>query len=480
MHLSLKDVNGRDYDSAYSSLCMIISEEARRIYRKYDLSENKNLMEAEKVLLEGMLTGTYDNESQLTHSLRFLSQILHMQCGKKVIILIDEYDVPLDKAYQNGYYEQMLGTLRDLLSQALKSNDSLYFSVLTGCLRISKESIFTGLNNFKVLSISDDELSEYFGFTDYEVKEMLRYYGLEDKYEVIKEWYDGYHFGSTEVYCPWDVINYLNKLRRNLEAEPEPYWINSSSNSILQNILSDATQSTKDELEKLISGEIIKKNIKQEMTYKDLETQETGQRENYLWSVLYVTGYLTDVGITDSGLVRLKIPNREIREIYTEKIRSWYRTTIRHDTARWKAFCEAVKNGDVENFQNIFNQCMRETISIRDTFSRKDMKENFYHGMLLGILQCEGSWGVVSNQESGNGYTDIMLKIPQEKIGCVIEVKYAENGTFDEACRRAMEQIEEEQYADALRKEGMETIHKYGVACYKKNCKVTYAYSGTL
>ena len=472
--LSFKDVGGADYTSACQTLSTIISDEAGRICRNYGLLSSDKLLESDKVRLNSILEGDYHLYSDITNSLKLLSQLLCVHCGKNVILLLDEYDVPLDKAYQNGYYEQMSDTIRDLLSMALKSNRYLHFAVLTGCLRIAKESIFTGLNNFVVNSISDVEFAEYFGFTDIEVKNMLQYYGLDSLYETIKEWYDGYHFGQTDVYCPWDVINYLRKLRTAKNAQPELYWVNSSSNSIIRNMLNNATQTTKSQIEMLISGETVKKKIMPELTYKDLDNEDITIRETYLWSVLYATGYLTGTEQMANGLTALKIPNHEVQEIYTEKIQNWFQANIKSNMERWKKFCIAVKTGDTENFQSLFNQCMGDSISIRDTFSKKERKENFYHGMLLGILQCEGNWSVKSNQESGIGYSDILLEIPTEKIGCVIEVKYAEKGRFDEACLLALKQIKENNYTDLLKKEGLDIIHIYGVACYKKSCQIIY------
>lgn len=470
--LSLKDVNGADYASACQMLAMIVSNEADRLCRKYQLLESGRLTENDRDVLNDMLSRKF--EFGIAGSLKTLSKVLYTHCGTDVVVLIDEYDVPLDKAYQNGYYDQMLGTIRDMLSMVLKTNPYLNFAVLTGCLRIAKESIFTGLNNFVVNSISDIQFAEYFGFTDDEVKAMLEYYQLGEFYGTIKEWYDGYQFGQVKVYCPWDVVNYLRKLRVSREAKPEAFWVNSSSNSIIQSILTDATQTTKNQIEMLISGEVIEKKIMPELTYKDLDNEDITVRETYLWSVLYATGYLTDAGRAENGLYRLKIPNREVREIYDEKIKSWYNTKIRSNTKRWQDFCAAVRNGDAAKFEELFNACMGDAISIRDTAVRKERKENFYHGMLLGILQCEGNWIVKSNQESGLGYSDILLVIPDGKIGCAIEVKYAEGGAYEAACSAAMEQMRDKRYADLLEQEGMETIYMYGVACFRKSCKVGY------
>lgn len=472
--ITLKNVDGREFKNAYSGLKNTVSREAARLAEKADLSGSDRITEYEKKRLEKLLWREYENEMELAESLEFLSRLLYKHYGQRVVLLIDEYDVPLDKAHQNGYYDEMISVVRGLLGAALKSNDYLEFAVLTGCLRVARESIFTGLNNFAVYSVSDVEFSEYFGFTDEEVREMLRYYGVSEAYESAREWYDGYQFGKTKVYCPWDVVNYVRKLRASKDAKPASYWINSSSNAIIQDILSGAGMATKDELERLISDEIIEKELMPELTYADFDQEDGDIRETYLWSVMLAAGYLTEVGRTEDGLSRLKIPNREVREIFEGKILSWYKAGIRRDTERWQALCDAVRAGDAEKFEELFNLCLSDAISIRDTCSKKEMKENFYHGMLLGILQCERNWIVRSNQESGLGYVDIMVQMPREKAGCIVEIKYAEAGTFEKTCEAAMRQIAEKDYAAWLREEGMEVIHAYAVACYKKNCRVIY------
>ncbi len=375
----------------------------------------------------------------------------------------------------------MVKLIRSFLSQALKTNESLEFAVLTGCLRIAMssygrhgESIFTGLNNFKVRSISDEQCAEYFGFTDSEVKEMLQYYGVEDRFSDVKDWYDGYHFGGVDVYCPWDVINQCDLLRVSKDAAMRSHWENSSSNAIIKDILEDATEATKGEIEALISGEAVEKEIIPELTYADLDNRNVNIRQTYLWSVLYATGYLTDAGKSNGERHKLVIPNKEILRIYENKIRTWFEDRVTGDMKRWETFCRAVKTGDAETVQELFGAFLSESISIRDTAVRKEKKENFYHGIFFGLLRAEGSWIVKSNAESGTGYSDILLIVPREKTGCVIEVKYAENGTFDVALQEAMEQIETHEYVDLLRREGMETIHKYGLACYRKTCRLAY------
>ncbi len=467
--LSLKDVEGGDFETAYDSLGMLISEEATRFAF---LRKSDKLQEEDKMKLSRLIAGDFEKPAFLYGSLKLLSRLLCDYYGHRVVILIDEYDVPLDKAYRDGYYPEMIKMMRSFLGQALKTNQNLDFAVLTGCLRIARESIFTGLNNFNVFSVSDSDCAQYFGFTDGEVKEMLKYYGVEERFPDMKDWYDGYHFGGADVYCPWDVVLQCRKLRNSKDAPMESHWENSSSNSIVRDILDDATEVTKGEIEALISGETVEKELIPEMTYTDLDSEDAGTRQTYLWSVLYATGYLTDAGKPEGRIHKLTIPNMEVRKIYEDKILSWFRMKVTSDTKRWERFCTAVKTGDGETVQDLFGAFLSESISIRDTAVRKEKKENFYHGIFLGLLQAEGSWIVKSNAESGSGYSDILLIVPQEKTGCIIEVKYAENGAFDVALKEAMEQIESHEYTELLRREGMETIHKYGLACYRKTCRL--------
>ena len=470
--LTLKDAEGLDYREAIENMGYLISREARRMQH---LLDSDKLTDIEKSMLKQLCSPEMDAKTQ-RNSLAILSELLYKQYNQKVILLIDEYDVPLDKAYQHGYYKQMVLHIRSLFSSALKTNKFLYASIITGCLRIAKESIFTGLNNFGVDAITDTRFAQYFGFTDDEVRELLAYYELDEFYASVKEWYDGYHFGRQEIYCPWDVLNYCQKLLSDKTRKPEAYWANSSSNYIVQEILSHASETTKSQIEALISGETIVQRIIPELTYPELENDDITLRETYLWSVLYATGYLTNTieqpMLSDSSLYQLRIPNREILQIYRDKIQSWYNITVRKDTQKWQAFCNAVKTGNAAEVQTLFNSYMSRSISIRDTFVKKEMKENFYHGMLLGILQCDSSWVVKSNQESGLGYCDLLLLVPGEKIGCAIELKYAEQGAYDAACAEALAQINAQHYTDYLRQEGMETVYIYGIACYKKSCKV--------
>lgn len=488
--LTLKDVSGESYDDALKIMSQVLKKEARR--HQY-LLESERLTEIDKSSLRELYTKYLDEDVQ-QESIALLSEMLAKHYGNGVIILIDEYDVPLDKAYQNRYYPKMVRLIRSLFSQALKTNENLEFAVITGCLRIAKESIFTGLNNFMVHSISDIDFAEYFGFTDREVKQLLKYYGVEKRFADVKKWYDGYHFGQIDVYCPWDVLNQCYKFCANADAKMEPHWENSSSNAIIQDMLEDATETTKAEIEALISGEYVEKLLVPELTYTDFNSKDVEIRQTYLWSVLFATGYLTNTGETAGGYHRLVIPNQEVLGIYEKKIRSWFKVKVIRNSEKWNEFCTAVRDGDAETFQDIFTEFMSDSISIRDTFVKKEFKENlptgkaitksskgrnssacFYHGMLLGLLKAEGSWVTKSNAESGIGYTDIKITVPSMKIGCIIEVKYAEEGRFDSACREAMKQIENSGYVSALKLEGMETIHKYGIACYKKTCHVTYS-----
>lgn len=467
--ISLKAVEGLDFKSAQAMLKSVLVHEAMRFQF---LLESDKLAETERRQYAAMIeiadNGTYGmTEELLPNSLLILSQLLQKHYGRKVVILIDEYDVPLDKAYQNGYYAPMIGLISLIFQQALKTNDSLQFAVLTGCLRISKESIFTGLNNLNVMTIADVHFDEYFGFTDQEVTKLLEYYGLTDCYEVIKAWYDGYHFGNMDVYCPWDVINYCYALRGNPSARPQNYWSNTSSNAIVKRLIRNAEGITKKELEALINGGSVKKNVKQELTYSDIDTSVDN-----LWSMLFTTGYLTKRGNEDGDVFELVIPNQEIRRIFETQIMEWFREETRNDKGRLKDFCNALKSGDAFAVEERFNEYLKKTISIRDTNARKDKKENFYHGILLGLLGSREDWAVYSNAESGDGYSDILVEIEDENIGIVIEVKYAENKAFDVACAKALQQIEDNQYAEELIDNGMETILKYAVACYKKRCRV--------
>lgn len=466
--ISLKDVEGLSYDEAFQVFSRIIGNE---ISKFSFLAESDKLTVLEKEQFKGLLhiekgKFIFDKDT-FTASLKLLSQLLYKHYGQKVVILIDEYDVPLDKAYQNGYYHEMVSLIRGLFGQALKTNDYLQFAILTGCLRISKESIFTGLNNFKVLPIMDTRFDEQFGFTDSEVEELLAAYNLDSHFTEIKEWYDGYHFGNADVYCPWDVINYVDLLRFDPTAKPQDFWSNSSGNALVRSFIDKADVQTKDEIERLIAGEYIEKEISQEITYDEIDKSIAN-----LWSVLFTTGYLTKQGVTDDGKVRLSIPNREIKKLFIKKIREWFSDTTANDGKTLEQFCNAFVEKDTEKIEELFGDYLWNTISIRDTAVAKDKKENFYHGILLGLLGYKASWLIKSNTESGTGYSDILVEVPNNRTGIVIELKYAENGDMDAACSEALKQIEEKTYVDKLKRDGMRNFIKYGIACFKKDCKV--------
>lgn len=467
--ISLKSVSGHDYDTARALLSQLIGNEAMRFQF---LLDSESLTERERkqyealinISSEGSFLMSYD---VLINSLFVLSQLLHKHYNQKVIILIDEYDVPLDKAYQSGYYNKMAELIRNLFQQTLKTNDSLYLAVMTGCLRISKESIFTGLNNLKIRTISDVQFDEYFGFTSDEVKALFSYYSLQDFFDIAKEWYDGYHFGNISVFCPWDVINYCDVLRSDRTIEPENYWVNTSSNEIIKKLLTKAKSQTRRELEDLIEGKSIKKKIRHELTWQDIDNSA----EN-LWSILYTTGYLTKCSKESNDIFELIIPNREIKSIFVWQIMEWFNEVAASDSDKLLAFCGAFRDGQAQVIENMFNDYLLKTISIRDTSVRKAYKENFYHGVLLGLLSYMEEWCVTSNRESGEGYSDILIEIEAQRIGIVVEVKYAEKDALDEGCEEALNQIREKKYDQLLIENGMRTILKYGIACYKKHCKV--------
>ena len=466
--LSLKSVEGRTFEDAGYRMMELIGMEAERFGF---LAESEYLSENERNRYKAMVSlhngANAMDEKILISSLRILSQLLYKHFGQKAVILIDEYDVPLDKAFQNGYYHEMVSLIRGLFGMALKTNDSLAFSVLTGCLRITKESIFTGLNNFKVLSILDVRFDEQFGFTDHEVRKILEDYNLESHLEETKEWYDGYHFGKADIYCPWDVINYVDQLRYDETADPQDFWSNSSGNAIVRRFIDKADVSTKNEIEHLIAGEQIEKEIVPELTYDEVDKN----LEN-LWSVLFTTGYLTHNGRTESGKYRLVIPNREIRNLFIKKIREWFADVTRNDGKVLEELCSAFVNKDADKIEQIFGDYLWNTISIRDTAVAKERKENFYHGILLGLLGYRSNWLIWSNAESGIGYSDILIEVPTNRTGIVIEVKYADDGDLDAACEEALEQIEKKDYVAKLKQDGMKNFIRYGIACFKKMCKV--------
>ena len=464
--VSLKGINGATYEEARRFLIKTINEEARKLSV---LSDSTELDETDHELLTQLKKKEMTNDS-LVYSIRELTELLEKHYGSKVIVLIDEYDVPLAKANENGYYDEMVLLIRNLFENALKTNSSLKFAVLTGCLRIAKESIFTGLNNFKVYSITDKSFDETFGFTDAEVRELLRYYGQEKYYETVKEWYDGYRFGNVDVYCPWDVINFCSDHLADPGLEPKNYWANTSGNSVISHFIDSVGKPqklTRMELEQLVNGGIVQKEINSELTYKDLYSSIDN-----LWSTLFMTGYLTQRGEPSGNRYNLVIPNREIRNIITNHILKMFKENVKDDGKTVSDLCDALLNKNPEKVELIFTEYMKKTISIRDTFAQKPTKENFYHGLLLGILGFKENWSVMSNRESGDGFGDILIRIEDEDVGIVIEVKYADNGNLQGECEKALQQIIDIRYTESLEQEGIHTIIKYGIACYRKKCKV--------
>ena len=464
--VSLKGINGATYEEARRFLIKTINEEARRLSV---LSDSAELDETDHELLTQLKKKEMTNDS-LVYSIRELTELLEKHYGRKVIVLIDEYDVPLAKANENGYYDEMVLLIRNLFENALKTNSSLKFAVLTGCLRIAKESIFTGLNNFKVYSITDKSFDETFGFTDAEVRELLRYYGQEKYYETVKEWYDGYRFGNVDVYCPWDVINFCSDHLADHGLEPKNYWANTSGNSVISHFIDSVGKPqklTRMELEQLVNGGIVQKEINSELTYKELYSSIDN-----LWSTLFMTGYLTQRGEFSGNRYNLVIPNREIRNIITNHILKMFKENVKDDGKTVSDLCDALLNQNPEKVELIFTEYMKKTISIRDTFAQKPTKENFYHGLLLGILGFKENWSVMSNRESGDGFGDILIRIEDEDVGIVIEVKYADDGNLQGECEKALQQIIDIRYTEVLEQEGIHTIIKYGIACYRKKCKV--------
>ncbi|WP_303145721.1 AAA family ATPase [uncultured Ruminococcus sp.] len=464
--ISLKGATGSTYEKANSMIKQLVAEE----YQRHSYLADSDILDSIEKDQFNRIRSISLNEGDLENSLRTLTRLLCKHHNQKVILLIDEYDVPLDKSFLNGYYDDMVSFIRIFLGEALKTNNNTEFAVVTGCLRISKESIFTGVNNFKVFSINDTRFSDYFGFTNDEVKEMLSYYGIIDKYETTKAWYDGYLFGKTEIYCPWDVLNHCDTVVNTDDIEPQAYWINSSGNDIIRKFIEMANSTTKSELELLIAGNTVVKTIKQELTYADLYSSI----EN-MWSILYMTGYLTKRSIPERKQFELAIPNLEIREIFEEQIYEWFKDFSRKDSSTLNAFCQTFADGNAEEAQKQFTAFLRKTISIRDTYVKAAKKENFYHGILLGLLSYRDDWIVKSNVESGDGYSDIVIKIPDDEIGMIIEVKYGEDADMEKGCADALAQIERMNYSEILEDDEVQTIYKYGIACYKKRCKIVKA-----
>ncbi|OLA15897.1 MAG: hypothetical protein BHW20_11890 [Eubacterium sp. 41_20] len=466
--LSLKGVDGLDFTTARRMLCAILKNE---LDRHYYLKTSDALTDEDRTLFGKMLQGNDDN---IEDSIRMLSKLLFKHFGQKAVILIDEYDVPLDKAFQNGYYKEMVSLIRGLFGQALKTNEFLQFAVLTGCLRISKESIFTGLNNFKVMSITDSRFDEQFGFTDKEVRKLLSDYGMDSHFDEIKEWYDGYHFGRADVYCPWDVINHVDHLRDDSDAKPQTYWINSSGNNLVRRLINRADSSTKDEIERLIAGEAVEKVIRLDLTYDEIENSVDN-----IWSVLFTTGYLTKIGEvklpdSESYAYKLVIPNKEVREVFVLQIQEWFKAVVANENDTMKLLSRAILDKDEQQIERQLNIVMGRMISILDTKAPDDMKENFYHGLLLGLLRGSNpDWLIKSNRESGDGFSDILIKPEDPDAGIIIEVKYAkEIKGLDAACDAAMAQIKDKRYDEALRDEDRCDILAYGIAFCRKRCRV--------
>lgn len=465
--VSLKSVDGLSFEAASAALRNIVGKEASRFQF---LRESVRLSENERERYEALIRvdqGVFAmNDELLVDSLLTLSQLLSKHYDRKIILLIDEYDVPLDKAFQAGYYDRMVSLIRNMLGNVLKTNDALFFAVLTGCLRISKESIFTGLNNLKVHTVSDSRYDEYFGFTDEDVSDLLDFYGLSSYKDIMKDWYDGYLFGKINVYCPWDVINYCDTLLSDEDAEPENYWANTSGNDIVRRLLKKADQTTKNEVEQLLNNKYIVKSVRQELTYRDIDSSIDN-----IWSVLYSTGYLTQCGRLPGKQLKLIIPNKEVHELFTDLVKEWFQEKTLSDSAKIHRFCKAFPAGEVDIIQNMLHDYLWDSISIRDTAVRMDRKENFYHGMILGLLRSQENWLIQSNAETGEGYSDISIYTP-EHIGIVIELKYAHDGNLEKACAKALQQIREKKYAVGLRRKGMERIITYGIAFYEKECMV--------
>lgn len=460
--ISLKGVDGLTFEEAKKMLHTIIRTEAER---HYYLKNSERISAEERILFENLLLGKSEN---IADSLRLLSQMLSKHYRKKTIILIDEYDVPLDKAFQQGYYREMISLLRVFLGQALKTNEFLQFAVLTGCLRVSKESIFTGLNNFKVFSIEDIRCDEQFGFTDEEVRELLESYQLLEHFSDVKEWYDGYRFGTTDIYCPWDVINYADQLIHEPGVTPQTYWINSSGNDLVKRFVNQADKTTRDEIEQLVAGEIVEKKIRLDLTYEEIDSSIDN-----LWSVLFTTGYLTQVGRAKNGIYKLIIPNKEVREVFIFQIQKWFEQAIEKDEKSMLEFCRTLAKGDADKIQKQLMRVLGQTISILDTKARDELKENFYHGLLLGLLKSDSTWSVKSNEESGEGFADIIIRPEEPDEGIILELKYtAEFQGMDNACKKAVNQIRERRYDEVLRNEGRNEILAYGIAFCKKRCKV--------
>ena len=473
--LSFKGVEGLTYDEAFDALVRVIGKEISRVSFLAD-SDKLTMLEREQykgltIIEDGSFVFSKD---KLISSLQLLSQLLYKHYGQKVVILIDEYDVPLDKAFQNGYYKEMVSLIRGLFGQALKTNEFLQFAVLTGCLRVSKESIFTGLNNFEINSIVDIDHDEQFGFTDDEVMKLLSDYDRSERYHDAKEWYDGYHFGNADIYCPWDVINFAKKLVSDPSARPSAFWINSSGNDMVKRFVDKADQTTRDEIEKLVAGGFVEKQLRLDLTYDEIDNTIDN-----LWSVLFTTGYLTKIGEvkvpdSESYAYKLVIPNKEVREVFILQIQEWFKAVVAKDDDTMKLLSRAILDKDDKQIARQLNIVMSRMISILDTKAPDAMKENFYHGLLLGLLRGSNpDWLIKSNRESGDGFSDILIMPEDPDAGIVIEVKYAkEMKELDAACEAAITQIKDKRYDETLRDEGRCDILAYGIAFCRKRCRV--------
>ena len=468
--LSLKNVEGLNFEAAKYQMLELVAKEAGR----FDfLTQSENLTESDKSryrTLTTFLNGRYAMDEDLLYgSLQTLSELLYKHYGKKTVILIDEYDVPLDKAFQHGYYREMAALIRAVFGKALKTNDALEFAVLTGCLRVSKESIFTGLNNFKILSITDSRFDEQFGFTDQEVRELLAFYHMEDRFEETKEWYDGYHFGNVDVYCPWDVINHVDRIKDDPKARPEAYWINTSGNDLVKRFVDKASKTTRNEIERLIAGEVIEKQIRLDLTYDEIDNSIDN-----LWSVLFTTGYLTHAGISDEGAYRLVIPNKEVREVFKLQIQEWFKKSIFSNTEQLQNFWKAFEEGDTDGIEKYLNRVLSNSVSVFDTKSQNGEKESSYHNLLVGILTGNADWLVKSNVEAGERFADIIVETDDPDAGIIVELKYAkEFKDMEQVCQKALEQIKDRRYEEYLLNDDRRDILIYGIAFCKKRCKAT-------
>ena len=466
--LSLKNAEGLNFDTAKYQMVELIAREAERFPF---LAKDTNLSDRDREkyrVLTAFADGHYQmSDDVLCGSLQTLSELLYKHFNQKTVILIDEYDVPLDKAFQHGYYREMVALIRAMFGRALKTNEALAFAVLTGCLRDSKESIFTGLNNFKILSITDSRFDEQFGFTDKEVQKLLADYHLEARFSETKEWYDGYRFGNVDVYCPWDVINHIDRIKDDPNARPEAYWINTSGNDLVKRFVDKANRTTRNEIEQLIAGNAIEKMLRLDLTYDEIDNSI----EN-LWSVLFTTGYLTQTGMTEDGAYRLVIPNREIREVFKLQIQEWFKKSIFSNTEQLTAFWKAFEEGNTDGVEMYLNRIMSNSISVFDIKTGEGKKEISYHNLLVGILTGNADWLVKSNVEAGEGFADIIVETEDPNAGIIVELKYTKNyDEMEQACKAALDQINDRRYQEYLLNDGRKDITLYGIAFCKKRCK---------